>query len=124
MSVHFDLVCSPVPSNPRAVSGIELTLRKGTDIPNIKYNKEKVEGHKLKIQEILGTLDAQSSPFDKNPRVGERVPHIASINPHGTVKTSVSEIGATLALSSPILYRIPIASRFRLPFQLQQHVRV
>ena len=111
MSVHFDP--PPVPSNPRAVSGIESTLRKGRDIPNIKYNKEKVEGHKLEIQKILGTLTAQSSPFDNNIRAGA---YIAPLNPHGTVTTSVSESGASLALSSSILYGIPIVPRFRLPY--------
>jgi len=33
-------------------------------MPHIKHNKGKVEGQKLKIQEIFSALDAQSAPFD------------------------------------------------------------
>ena len=89
---------------------IEGTLRTGTDMPHIKYNKEEVEGHKLKIEVILGTLSAPSSPgFDKNLRMGERAPHLAPISPHYAPTTSVSESGTSLAPPSPILYGMPIA---------------
>ena len=40
------------------------------NLSHSKYNRDKVEGQKLKIQEILNTLDAPSVPLDGIPSVG------------------------------------------------------
>jgi hypothetical protein len=86
---------------------IERTLRRGANMPHIKYNKDKVEGYKLEIQVILGTLNAPSSPLDENLNVGERAAaRLASVNPHDTVTASVFESGTSLAPHSLILYGI------------------
>jgi hypothetical protein len=82
-----------LPSNSRVIGEIERTLRRGTSTPHIKYNKGKVEEHKPKIQEILGTLNALGSPLDENLHAGEQAPHLAPIDPHGTATTSVPESG-------------------------------
>jgi hypothetical protein len=76
---------------------IERTLRRGASAPHIEYNKGKVEEHKLKIQGILSTLGALSSPLDENFNVGGSVPHLVHVDPHGTATTSVSEGGTSLA---------------------------
>ena len=52
-------------------------------MPRTKHNKGKVEGHKLKIQEIVDTLNAPSTPLPVDSR--------------GTATTSKSETGAPLA---------------------------
>jgi hypothetical protein len=71
-------------------------------MPHIMYNKGGVQGYKLKIQEILGALNAPSSS------VGEGVPNLAPVYPH-TATTSVSESGT---LPSPISYEVLIVPRF------------
>jgi len=37
-----------------------------TNLPYTNYNKEKVEGYKLEIQQILGALDVPRAPPDEN----------------------------------------------------------
>ena len=54
---------------------IELTLRRGANLPHLEYGKDKVEEYKLEIQEILGVLTAMNSPL--NLGVGERYPRFA-----------------------------------------------
>jgi len=70
--------------------GIERTLGRGANVPHVKYNKGKVEGHKLEVQEILGTLNTPSSPLD-----GAAKPdlQLSPVDPHGTATTSVAENG-------------------------------
>jgi len=63
---------------------IERTLRRGSNLPHYARNKTKVEGHKLEIQEILGTFNALSSSLHENPRVGKRPPNLAPFGPYST----------------------------------------
>ena len=60
---------------------------------HVEYNKDKVEGHKLEIQQIFRTLNAPSSPLDKNLSEGECAPRLAPIDSHYTAGTSASESG-------------------------------
>ena len=54
---------------------IEQTLRRGADTPHIKYDKGKVEEYKLKIQGILGALNAPGSSLaDENLSMSARAP--------------------------------------------------
>ena len=68
---------------------------------HIKYNKDKVEGHKQEIQEILDTLDATGSSPDDNPDMGRLVSRLALTVPNNGDTTSVYESGA----SSPRIRR-------------------
>jgi len=52
-------------------------------MPRTKRNRDKVEGHKLKIQEIFDTLNAPSAPLPADSR--------------GIATTSKSESGTPLA---------------------------
>ena len=90
---------------------IEQTLRRGAGTPHMKYDKGKIEEHKLKIQEILGTLDAPDSPLDsENLSMVARAPKLAFVSP--PVITSVIEDGMSLTPPSPVLYGILIAPRY------------
>ena len=51
----------------------------------IRYDKTKVAGHKLEIQEILGTFNVLNSPLHENPRVGKRAACSASFDPYHTI---------------------------------------
>ena len=80
---------------------IERALR-GTNVPHVKYNKSKVEGYKLEIQQILRILNAS---FDENlARMGERPRHFAPFGPHDTATTSVPESGTSPVPPSPAHY--------------------
>ena len=61
-------------------------------MPNTKYHKEELEGHKLEIQEVLADLNAPGSSHDENINADERIPHPASVYLQGTT-TSVPESG-------------------------------
>ena len=67
-------------------------------MPRVKRNRDKVEGQKLKMQEILDTLNVQSSPPDETPSLGKRVPHLTPADSHNVARTSIPESGAPLAL--------------------------
>ena len=89
---------------------IEQTLRRGADTPHIKYDKGKVEEHKLKIQGILGALNTPGSSLaDENLSMSARAPQLALRGP--PVATSVIEDGMSLTPPSPVLYGILIAPR-------------
>jgi len=77
---------------------IELTLRRGANLPRIEYGKDKLEEHKLEIQEILNVLNASSSPHDENFGVGERASRSAPFHPQFTTKASGSKSGTPSAL--------------------------
>ena len=87
-------------TNSRVIFEIERTLRRGTSMPHIKYNKYKIEGYKREVQEILDTLDIPNLSPGRNPSMDEL----------NGVTTPISEGGASCFPSSPIFYRIPIAS--------------
>ena len=74
-----------------------------------KGNKVKVEGQKLKIQEILDTLDAPSAPLDGS----------LPANSPDTATTSTSESGAPSAPSMLISCKVLTAPTFSIAiFQL------
>ena len=89
----------------RVISEIERALKRGASMPHVKYNKGKVEEHKLEIQRILANLNAPSSNVD------EYVPHPATVYPH-TATASISESGMSLVSLSPISYGRLITPRF------------
>ena len=60
-----------ISSDFRLVCEIERTLRRGANTPRAGYNKEKVEGHKREIQEVLVVLSSQRSPLGENLSVVE-----------------------------------------------------
>ena len=83
-----------LPTESRIICEIERTLRRGASTPHTGYNKDKVEGHRLEIQEILGTLNAPNSPSDGTPSVGEQVTNLAPVDLH---TASLCESGTPLA---------------------------
>jgi len=62
-------------------------------MPVIEYNKGKIEGYKLEIQEILNALNAPHSLLNGNLAVDERALLLAPAHSHprGTATTPVSE---------------------------------
>ena len=84
-----------LPSNHRVTGEIERTLRRGANMPRTKHNKGRIEGQKLKIQEIRSTLDAPSA--------------LLPVDSHGGATTSTSESGASSVPLSPILYGALVA---------------
>jgi len=54
------------------------------NIPHFARNKTKVEGHKLEIQEILGTFNTLCSPLHENPRGDKSLPRLAPFGPYTT----------------------------------------
>ena len=86
-------------NNPRVIREIEQTLKRST-LTGI-HSKSKVEAHKRKVREILGTLNSLILPLDEQLDVAALLP--AVVDPHGTATTSVSESGTYLAPPSLIL---------------------
>jgi len=70
---------------------IELTLRRGANLPRIEYGRNKVEEYKLEIQEILNVLNAPSSSLDEN--LDKRIPRLAPVSPQLTNEPSGSKSG-------------------------------
>jgi len=62
-------------------------------MPLIEYNKGKIEGYKLEVQEILNALNAPRSFLDDNLAVNERSTLSAPIGPypHGIATITVFE---------------------------------
>ena len=71
-------------------------------MPRNKHNKGKVRRHKVKIQEILDTLDSPGSPLDGT----------LLVDFPDAVTTAMSENGALSALPLPTSYRVLIISPF------------
>jgi len=67
-------------------------------MPVIEYNKGKIEGYKLEIQEILDTLNAPRSPPGENPTMDERAPLLAPTDPHSRDTATTSAFEGTLEL--------------------------
>ena len=80
------------------MSEIELTLRRGANLPRIEYGKDKAEEYKLEIQEILNVLNALSPPLDESLRVSKHILHLAPVGPQFTGKASGSKSGTSSAL--------------------------
>ena len=77
--------------NSRTMREIEQSLKRGPNTPYAKCNKENVKIRMLQIQQILDTIHGPSLPLS----AGERdLGHSASMNPHDTATTPVSESGA------------------------------
>ena len=51
-------------SNYSVICEIEQTLKRATSLPHIGYDKDEIEGKKLKIQDILDALNRHSSSSD------------------------------------------------------------
>jgi len=64
-------------------------------MPHIEYDKGKLEGRKLEIRGILGTiLGTLNTPLNENPTLSERGPHPAPVDPRDTATAgSTSESG-------------------------------
>jgi hypothetical protein len=90
---------------PTLDNRIERTLREGENVPHIQYNKDKVGGYELEVQDILAAPNAPGASLDENLSVGECALRLA----HGTAITSASESGTSLAPPPPVLYGILIA---------------
>jgi len=71
--VDYPQPCSTltVSNNSRFLWETERTLRGGVNTSHTIYDKEKVEEHKLAIQEILGVLSLRNSSFGEHPSVIE-----------------------------------------------------
>ena len=63
----------------------------GTNSPHTNYDKEKVEGYKLEIQQILGTLNAPGTPPDESSMA-------ETTDSADTPITSAVEYGMTLII--------------------------
>ena len=64
--------------------------------PHSGYNKEKIEGYKLEIQQVLGILDTPSTPLDENSMIKSISPAAQDLF-DSTATTSVAESGTTRA---------------------------
>lgn len=71
-------------------------LTSGASAPYAKYSKEKVEEHKRQIQRILGVLNPQSLPLDKNLGAIEGVIPTGPVVSDAVTATSVAESGMSL----------------------------
>jgi hypothetical protein len=81
--------------NSRIFGEIALTIRRGsTSVPHLQYDKDKIEGHKSEIQEILSALNA---PTSSSPKESAAVPEelVAQRPPIGSCDptNSASQIG-------------------------------
>ena len=111
VSLSFS-ACSLQPGNSRVTHEIERTLRRGANMPRTRRNKGKVEGQKLKIQEIHNTLNAPGASLDGTLSLSELVSA-------DSATTSVSGSGMFSASPSSISYGVLITPAFStLVFQL------
>lgn len=74
---------------------IERTLKLGVKMPHVEYDKGELEGRKLEIRGILGTiLGTLDTPLNENPTLSGRGPHLAApVDPHDTATTRASKSG-------------------------------
>ena len=77
----------------RVFGEIARTLRRGTNIPRVEYDKSKIEGLKVEIRKILSALNAQSSSRHGSDGVGERTLQPLPAGPRSVVAISASESG-------------------------------
>ncbi|KAF9791048.1 kinase-like domain-containing protein [Thelephora terrestris] len=61
----------PLEDLGRVFGEIALTIRRGSTVPHLQYDKDKIEGHKPEIQEILSALNA---PTSSPPKESTAVP--------------------------------------------------
>ena len=73
---------------------IERTLRRGASTPHTGYNKDKTEGHKLEIREILDALNVPSSLPDETLRAGEWANNLAPADPRHSLRGSGTSLTA------------------------------
>ena len=67
----FKLQASPSSlfCNSRVFGEIARTIRRGSNVPRLEYDKDKIEGHKSEIQKILSALNAPTSSSPKDSAV-------------------------------------------------------
>ena len=70
---------------------------------DVSYNKEKFEGYKLGIQEILGVLNLQSSALDESPSVFQSATYLAP-DASGDIATSLVAKNGTPSAPSLIFH--------------------
>jgi len=107
-------------SNFRLTRELERTLRRGANSPQTKYNKEKVEGYKLEIQQILQALHA---PRNENS-VAESVIPVAQGHSDSIATTPAAESG--MSLPHPFV-NLPLNVNYgsiHPHFLIQQHSRL
>ena len=78
------------------------------------YHKERVEAHKLEIQEILDSLNAPGSHIDESLGVDERAANLAPVGPRDAATTPAPESGTSFVPPSRTLYGILITPYFQL----------
>ena len=98
-----------MPTNYRHICGIERALRGGVNTQHTKYDKQKVEEHKLEIREILGIVNPRSLSF------GENLGAIESPTVVAPATTSVAESGMSSAPPLLAFCATLVTSRFILP---------
>ena len=103
---------APLASDSRITDEIERSLRRGANLPRVRRNKSKVEGHKLKIREILNTLEAPSTPLDGTLSLSERVPNLAPVDAHAAATTPTSGSGTSSVLPFPIPHGVLLTFYF------------
>ena len=82
----------------RAMLKIERTLRRGASTPHTRYNKEKIENHVQEVQQLLASLNAQSSPPGENLCAIEHGARLTPDAPDETVAFFAPNTGALSAL--------------------------
>ena len=78
------------------------------------YHKERVEAHKLEIQEILDSLNAPGSHINESLGVDERAANLAPVGPRDVATTPAPESGTSFIPPSRTLYGILITPYFQL----------
>jgi len=67
--------------------------------PNTRYDKEKIDGHKLEIKRMFSTLTTPGSALDEKLSASAHASHPAPVDPHDTTTSSASKSGTSSALS-------------------------
>ena len=106
-------------SNFRHIHEIEHILRKGADALRPRYNKERVDSHRVEIQQKLYALTAPSSPPDGNNVVESTIPMVP-VHSSNTATTSLAENGMLSVPPIPIHHE-PVVPQFI--HSLLQHSR-
>lgn len=75
---------------------IERTLKLGVEMPHIEYDKGELEGRKLEIRGIVGTiLGTLDTPSNEKPTSNRRNPNPAPVDPHDTATAPASKSGTS-----------------------------
>ena len=100
----------PTSGDFRRIRELERILRRGTDALKPKYNKERIDSHRVEIQQILHDLTVPMHSPDGN-NIVEGTIHIAQVLRGDTATTSLAESSSEVVRNQSRQSQSPTTSK-------------